>query len=120
MVSGWVVSVRPEVDEQHRNVRECVGVGGVRGWVIGRADAGRAGEHEEVQPLQARTWMDEARNAGVDAPSVQCSVSSRLHAVGHDATRTESESVVLSEEAGECVGLFVGRLGKWLECLGGE
>ena len=33
---------------------------------------------------------------------------------------TGSESVELSEEAGECVGWFVGRLGKWLERLGGE
>ena len=51
--------------------RECVGVSGVRGCVVGKADAGRTGERE-VRLVRVRTWADEARNAGGDDSSVQC------------------------------------------------
>jgi len=44
-------------------VRECVGISGVRGCVVGKADAGRTGERE-VRLIRVRTRADEARNVG--------------------------------------------------------
>ena len=91
--------------------RECVGVGvgvsvsGVRGWVVGEADAGRTGEREEVRFVRVLVWADEARDSGGDAPSIQCRRAFVLEERdgGEDGV---GEGRV--EEANERVGLFVG------------
>ena len=44
--------------------RAYVGVSGLRGWAIGKADARGIGECEGVRAVRVRTWVDEARDAG--------------------------------------------------------
>ena len=104
---GWRVCVRRWMDNVKAGERECVGVGGMRRWVaaVGKADAGRAGEREDVRLVRVRTWADEARDAGGDAPPVQ-----RRRAFVLEERDGGEDGVGRGrvEEADERVGLFVG------------
>jgi hypothetical protein len=51
-------------------LRECVSVGGVRGCVVGKADAGRTGVCEEVTARRMRTWADDVCDASGDTPNI--------------------------------------------------
>ena len=93
------------MDNPKRRERECVGVSGVRRWVVGEADAGRTGEREEVGLVRVRPWADEARDAGGDAPSVQ---RRRAFVLEERDGGEEGVGGGRVEEADERVGLFVG------------
>ena len=64
---GWCVCIRRWMNNVETGERVCVGVSGLRGWVIGKADARGIGECEGVRVVRVRTWVDEARDAGDDA-----------------------------------------------------
>ena len=99
--------------------RGCVGVSGVGGWAVGKADGRQLGEREEVRLVRMRKWADEARDAGSDAPSVQCRRAFVLEKRDCGEDRF-GEGRVEEVDEPERVGLFMGRLGRWLERLGGE
>jgi hypothetical protein len=99
-------SVRPEVDEQPRNGgARARRVSGVRGWAVGKADAGHTGERE-------------VRFSRVGTPHL-------FNVVETSCRRSRTAAKMGSgriKEADERVGLFVGivRVRRRLEGLGGE
>ena len=108
---GRRVRVRRWINNVEAGERECVrgdGDGdGVRRWVaaVGEADAGRAGEREDVRLVRVRTWADEARDAGGDAPPVQRRRAFMLEKRDGGEDGVGGGRV---EEANERVCLFVG------------